>query len=48
VRWRDYLTQQNPIAAPIAQVEALGEALLDFGSLAELEAWLVAQGRGLF
>ena len=29
---------------PIAQVEALGEALLDFGSLAELESWLAAQG----
>ena len=29
---------------PIAQVEALGEALLDFGSLADLEVWLAAQG----
>ena len=29
---------------PIAQLEALGEALLDFGSLAELEVWLAAQG----
>jgi hypothetical protein len=27
-----------------AQVEALGEALLDFGSAAELNAWLERQG----
>ena len=36
------LAQVNGL--PIAQLEALGEALLDFGSLAELEAWLAAQG----
>ncbi|MBW4659769.1 MAG: DUF4351 domain-containing protein [Drouetiella hepatica Uher 2000/2452] len=29
---------------PIAQLEALGEALLEFASLADLEAWLVVQG----
>jgi hypothetical protein len=29
----------------IAQLEALGEALLDFSSLADLEAWLMEQGQ---
>jgi hypothetical protein len=29
----------------IPQLEALGEALLDFSSLADLETWLAEQGR---
>lgn len=32
-------------ALAIAQLEALGEALLDFSSLSALEAWLMEQGR---
>lgn len=31
---------------PIAQLEALGEALLDFSNLADVEAWLEQSGQG--
>jgi hypothetical protein len=30
-------------ALPIAQLEALGEALLDFSGLSDLETWLTEQ-----
>jgi Domain of unknown function (DUF4351) len=30
---------------PIAQLESLGEALLDFTGMADLEAWLAASER---
>jgi hypothetical protein len=30
---------------PLPQLEALGEALLDFSNLADLEAWLMEQGQ---
>ncbi len=33
-------------ALSVPQLEALGEALLDFATLADLEAWLASSGRG--
>lgn len=39
------LTRSHIESLTIAQLEALGEALLDFSNLADLEAWLMEQGQ---
>ncbi|MFM7427426.1 MAG: DUF4351 domain-containing protein [Elainella sp.] len=39
--------QSRVEALPLAQLENLGEALLDFGTVADLETWLERQGESL-